>query len=188
MFEGFEGFETTDTDVDGVRVHARVGGSGPPVLLLHGFPSSSHMFRDLIPLLADRFHIIAPDLPGFGRTAMPSREAFAYTFDSLARVVGRFTERVGFWSDIENAFQTGTPEYIERDVLATLHRHDLQTRLHGKDLLPSGGEYTVEAISRGLAKFVQADEVGERRRLDEFDQARLRGRLTGRRAFFDELF
>ena len=63
--------------------------------MLHGFPSSSHMFRDLIPKLAGEYRVIAPDLPGFGQSAMPAREAFRYTFDKLARVIDRFTEVIG---------------------------------------------------------------------------------------------
>jgi pimeloyl-ACP methyl ester carboxylesterase len=63
---------------------------------LHGFPSASHMFRDLIPLLADKFRMVAPDLPGFCQSDMPSRETFRYTFDNIAGVIGRFTEVVGF--------------------------------------------------------------------------------------------
>ena len=84
-------------DVEGLDVFYREAGNpeAPKLLLLHGFPSSSHMFRDLIPRLADRFHIVAPDLPGFGRTAMPARDKFGYTFDNLARVMERFTELVG---------------------------------------------------------------------------------------------
>src|SRR5690606_15427057 len=80
--------------VDGLEVFYREAGrAGDPVLLLlHGFPSSSHMFRDLIPLLADRFHLIAPDLPGFGQTQLLPREQFAYTFDNLANVIARFTD------------------------------------------------------------------------------------------------
>ena len=81
-------------DVDGFEVFFREAGdrSKPTILLLHGFPTSSHMFRDLIPRLADRFHLVAPDLPGFGQSALPPREEFTYDFANLARVIGRFTE------------------------------------------------------------------------------------------------
>jgi pimeloyl-ACP methyl ester carboxylesterase len=81
-------------DVDGLEVFYREAGpaDAPVLLLLHGFPSSSHMFRDLIPKLAGEYRVIAPDLPGFGQSAMPAREAFAYTFDRLARVIDRLTE------------------------------------------------------------------------------------------------
>lgn len=81
-------------DVDGFDIFYREAGdrSKPTLLLLHGFPTSSHMFRDLIPRLAERFHLVAPDLPGFGRSALPPRDQFDYTFDNLARVIGRFTE------------------------------------------------------------------------------------------------
>jgi pimeloyl-ACP methyl ester carboxylesterase len=84
-------------DVDGFNVFYREAGSkgAPTILLLHGFPSASHMFRDLIPLLADRFHLVAPELPGFGQSDMPGRGPFAYTFDNIARVIDRFTEVVG---------------------------------------------------------------------------------------------
>ena len=78
--------------VEGVNVFYREAGDprNPTILLLHGFPSSSHMFRDLIPLLADRFHLVAPDYPGFGRSDAPSPADFAYTFDRLADVVEGF--------------------------------------------------------------------------------------------------
>lgn len=69
--------------------------NAPTVLLLHGFPTSSHMFRNLIPALADRYHVIAPDYPGFGNSSMPARDKFEYSFDSLAHVVDAFTEQVG---------------------------------------------------------------------------------------------
>ena len=65
------------------------------LMLLHGFPSSSHMLRNLIPLLADRFHLVAPDFPGFGFSQSPSRAQFAYTFDNLAMVIESFTEAIG---------------------------------------------------------------------------------------------
>src|SRR4029077_2922714 len=81
-------------NVDGLDVFYRQAGDAADrtLLLLHGFPASSHMFRDLIPLLSDRFHLVAPDLPGFGHTTLPSRDKFAYTFENLAKVIGRFTE------------------------------------------------------------------------------------------------
>src|SRR6201996_3899588 len=98
-------------DVDGLDVFYREAGNpgAPKLLLLHGFPSSSHMFRDLIPRLADRFHVVAPDLPGFGRTAMPARGEFEYTFDNLARVVDRFTELVGLDRFALYVFDYGAP-------------------------------------------------------------------------------
>jgi pimeloyl-ACP methyl ester carboxylesterase len=98
-------------DVDGFNVFYREAGrpGAPKLLLLHGFPSSSHMFRDLIPLLADRFHIVAPDLPGFGQSDMPSRDDFAYTFDNLANVIDRFTEVIGFDRFAVYVFDYGAP-------------------------------------------------------------------------------
>lgn len=79
--------------VDGFEVFYREAGpaDAPVLLLLHGFPTASHMFRDLIPQLADKYHVIAPDLPGFGQTFTPKGK-FEYNFDNLARVIGHFTE------------------------------------------------------------------------------------------------
>jgi pimeloyl-ACP methyl ester carboxylesterase len=98
-------------DTGGHRVFYReAGGPGnPAVLLLHGFPSSSHMFRDLIPLLADRYHVVAPDLPGFGNTVSPPRGRFDYTFDNLARVIGGFVEAVGLSRYALYVFDYGAP-------------------------------------------------------------------------------
>src|SRR5271163_3875822 len=98
-------------DVDGFKVFYREAGAAtaPKLLLLHGFPSSSHMFRDLIPRLADRFHIVAPDLPGFGQSDMPPREKFSYTFDNVARVIDRFTEAVGLDRFAVYVFDYGAP-------------------------------------------------------------------------------
>jgi pimeloyl-ACP methyl ester carboxylesterase len=98
-------------DVDGFKVFYREAGrpGAPKLLLLHGFPSSSHMFRDLIPWLSERFHIVAPDLPGFGQSDMPRREVFTYTFDNLAKVIGRFTELIGFDRFAMYVFDYGAP-------------------------------------------------------------------------------
>ena len=98
-------------DVDGLDVFYRTAGnpSAPALLLLHGFPSASHMFRDLLPLLADRFYLVAPDLPGFGLTARPSRADFTYSFDNIARVIGRFTEVIGLNRFALYIFDYGAP-------------------------------------------------------------------------------
>jgi pimeloyl-ACP methyl ester carboxylesterase len=95
-------------DVDGFKIFYREAGEAgaPKLLLLHGFPTAGHMFRDLIPHLADRFHIIAPDLPGFGNSDMPGR---GYTFDRIAEKIDRFTETVGFDRYAVYVFDYGAP-------------------------------------------------------------------------------
>jgi pimeloyl-ACP methyl ester carboxylesterase len=97
--------------VDGLTVFYREAGAAdaPTLLLLHGFPSSSHMFRDLIPLLADDFHLVAPDLPGFGKSAMPPPDEFEYTFDHLADVIDHFTEVIGLDRFAIYVFDYGAP-------------------------------------------------------------------------------
>jgi pimeloyl-ACP methyl ester carboxylesterase len=98
-------------DVDGLEVFYRSAGDpkAPAVLLLHGFPSASHMFRDLIPELADHYHVVAPDLPGFGRTQQPARDAFSYTFENIAAVINRFTEILGLGRFALYVFDYGAP-------------------------------------------------------------------------------
>jgi pimeloyl-ACP methyl ester carboxylesterase len=98
-------------DVDGFNVFYREAPNegAPKLLLLHGFPSAGHMFRDLIPKLADRFHIIAPDLPGFGQSDLPPREKFSYTFENIARVIERFTEIIDFDRFAVYVFDYGAP-------------------------------------------------------------------------------
>src|SRR5205807_6129781 len=98
-------------DVEGLEIFYREAGppDAPTVLLLHGFPSSSHMFRNLIPILAERYHVVAPDLPGFGFSEAPDRKRFRYTFERLAQVIGSFTEALGLNSYAIYVFDYGPP-------------------------------------------------------------------------------
>jgi len=98
-------------DVDGLKIFYREAGAdtSPTLLLLHGFPTSSHMFRDLIPALADDYHVVAPDLPGFGFSEAPERAQFRYTFDHLADVIDRFTTVAGLSRYAIYVFDYGAP-------------------------------------------------------------------------------
>src|SRR5262245_56401726 len=97
--------------VDGVNLFYREAGpaDAPVVLLLHGFPTSSHMYRGLIPLLADRYHVIAPDLPGFGFSDAPSRDQYRYTFDNLAKTIDGFTQALHLKKYAVQVFDYGAP-------------------------------------------------------------------------------
>jgi pimeloyl-ACP methyl ester carboxylesterase len=97
--------------VDGIKIFYREAGSktAPTILLLHGFPTSSHMFRNLIPALADRYHVVAPDLPGFGFSDVPDRKGYRYTFENLAKVIGNFTETIGLDRFAIYVFDYGAP-------------------------------------------------------------------------------
>ena len=98
-------------EVDGVGVFYREAGpaDAPVVLLLHGFPSSSHMYRDLIPLLADRYRVIAPDLPGFGFTVVPASVNYRYTFDNLTKTIGGFADKLKLDRYAIYVFDYGAP-------------------------------------------------------------------------------
>src|SRR5215475_13295584 len=99
------------TDVNGLKVFYREAGppDAPKLLLLHGYPTASHMFRELIPQLADRFHVVAPDLISFGQSDMPSRDEFTYTFEALTDTIERFTDAVGFDRYALYVFDYGAP-------------------------------------------------------------------------------
>jgi pimeloyl-ACP methyl ester carboxylesterase len=98
-------------DVDGIKIFYREAGSpnAPTLLLLHGFPSSSHMFRDLIPMLGSRFHLVAPDFPGFGQSDMPDRKAYEYTFANIAETIAAFTEKIELKKFAIYIFDYGSP-------------------------------------------------------------------------------
>jgi pimeloyl-ACP methyl ester carboxylesterase len=97
-------------DVNGLKISYREAGrtDAPSLLLLHGFPTAGHMFRGLIPLL-DSFHLVAPDLPGFGQTDLPPRDKFKYSFENLAGVIDRFTDVVGLKRYAIYIFDYGAP-------------------------------------------------------------------------------
>ena len=126
-------------DVDGFHIFYREAGpaGAPKLLLLHGFPSASHMFRDLIPLLADRWHIIAPDFPGFGKSDMPPRGC---TFDWIAHTIDRFTEVVGFDRYAVYVFDYGAPTGFR---LAVKHPDRITA------IIPQNGNAYEEGLSDG---------------------------------------
>jgi pimeloyl-ACP methyl ester carboxylesterase len=99
------------TKVDGLELFYREAGpkTAPTILLLHGFPTSSHMFRNLIPALAERYHVIAPDLPGFGFSEAPDRKRFRYTFENLAKIIASFTQKIGLDRFAIYVFDYGAP-------------------------------------------------------------------------------
>ena len=112
--------------VDGLDIFYREAGSPgkPTVVLLHGFPTSSHMFRDLIPALADDYHVVAPDYPGFGHSAMPKLDEFNYTFDNLAAVIDHFLEAKGLKRYSLYVMDYGAPIGYR---IATKHPERVQT-------------------------------------------------------------
>ncbi|HXI69274.1 MAG TPA: alpha/beta hydrolase [Verrucomicrobiae bacterium] len=128
--------------VNGLNIFYREAGkkSSPTLLLLHGFPSSSHMFRNLIPMLAEHYHIVAPDFPGFGQTDLPSHKEFAYSFANLAEVVGKFTEAVGLKKFSIYIFDYGSPVGLR---MALKHPERVQA------IISQNGNAYVEGLSDG---------------------------------------
>ncbi|MGB9067636.1 MAG: alpha/beta hydrolase [Candidatus Acidiferrales bacterium] len=97
--------------VDGIQVFYREAGpaNAPAILLLHGFPTSSHMFRNLIPELADKYHVVAPDFPGFGFSGAPDRKNYRYTFEQIAKTIAAFTQTIGLNRFAMYVFDYGAP-------------------------------------------------------------------------------
>jgi pimeloyl-ACP methyl ester carboxylesterase len=128
--------------VDGLKVFYREAGPkhSPTVLLLHGFPTSSHMFRNLIPKLADRFHVVAPDLPGFGFSEAPDRKQFRYTFENLAKVIERFTQTIGLERYAIYVFDYGAPVGLR---LALMHPERITA------IISQNGNAYEEGLSQG---------------------------------------
>jgi pimeloyl-ACP methyl ester carboxylesterase len=128
--------------VGDVDVFYRAAGpvDAPVILLLHGFPTSSHMFRDLIPHLARSYRVIAPDLPGFGQTKAPPRGQFAYTFDNLAKTIDGFTETLGLKRYALYVFDYGAPTGFR---LAAAHPERVTA------IISQNGNAYVEGLSNG---------------------------------------
>jgi len=128
--------------VDGIDVFYREAGtpSAPAILLLHGFPTSSHMFRNLIPALCDRYHVVAPDMPGFGFTVAPDRGTFKYSFDHLADVMERLTEIIGLGHFALFIFDYGAPVGFR---LAVRHPERVTA------LISQNGNAYLEGLSEG---------------------------------------
>ena len=128
--------------IDGHQIFYREAGAkdAPTLLLLHGFPTSSHMFRNLIPTLADRYQVIAPDLPGFGFSKSPDREQFGYTFENLAAVIDRFTEQIGLDRYGIYIFDYGAPVGLR---LAFAHPERITT------IISQNGNAYEEGLSQG---------------------------------------
>ena len=152
------------TEVEGVKIFYREGGprTAPHLLLLHGFPTSSHMFRNLICALADRYHVVAPDLPGFGFSDAPDRERFRYTFDNLAKVIDRFTQVIGLDRFALYVFDYGAPVGFR---LALAHPERITA------VISQNGNAYVEGLSDGwnpIQKYWKEPSAENRAALRQF--------------------
>jgi pimeloyl-ACP methyl ester carboxylesterase len=150
--------------VNGSRVFYREAGrkDSPAILLLHGFPTSSHMFRNLIPALADRFHVVAPDLPGFGFSDAPNRKQFRYTFENLAKVIDRFTQTIGLERYAIYVFDYGAPVGLR---LALAHPERITA------IISQNGNAYEEGLSQGwnpIQKYWKEPTAENRAALREF--------------------
>jgi pimeloyl-ACP methyl ester carboxylesterase len=135
--------------VDGQEIFYREAGDpqNPTILLLHGFPTSSHMFRELIPELSERFHLVAPDYPGFGQSSMPAVDKFDYSFDNLANVVDKFVDTVGLKHYSLYLMDYGAPIGFR---IATKHPERVYS------LIIQNGNAYVEGINNNFWEPIQA--------------------------------
>jgi pimeloyl-ACP methyl ester carboxylesterase len=150
--------------VDGYKIFYREAGlkAAPTILLLHGFPTSSHMFRNLIPALADRYHVVAPDLPGFGFSNAPDRKRFPYTFKHLAEVIDKFTETIGLDRYAIYVFDYGAPVGLR---LALAHPERVTA------IISQNGNAYEEGLSQGwnpIQKYWKEPTAENRAALREF--------------------
>jgi pimeloyl-ACP methyl ester carboxylesterase len=151
-------------EFDGKKIFYREAGarSAPPILLLHGFPTSSHMFRNLIPALAEHYHVVAPDLPGFGFSITPDRKTVGYTFENLAKVIGKFTETIGLERFAIYVFDYGAPVGLR---LALAHPERITA------IISQNGNAYEEGLSEGwnpIQRYWQEPTEDNRNALREF--------------------
>ena len=150
--------------VDGHKIFYREAGSetAPAILLLHGFPTSSHMFRNLIPALADSYHVVAPDLPGFGFSDAPDRKQFRYTFERLAETIDNFTRTIGLDRYTIYVFDYGAPVGLR---LALAHPERITA------IISQNGNAYDEGLSQGwnpIQKYWKEPTAENRAALREF--------------------
>lgn len=150
--------------VDGKKIFYREAGSktAPTILLLHGFPTSSHMFRSLIPALEDRYHLVAPDLPGFGFSDAPDRQSFPYTFENLANTINQFVETIGLDRYAIYVFDYGAPVGFR---LALAHPERIAA------IISQNGNAYEEGLSQGwnpIQKYWQDPTPANRAALRDF--------------------
>lgn len=143
------GIQYKTVKIDGLNIFYREAGdpNNPTILLLHGFPTSSHMFRELIPALSDRYHLVAPDYPGFGYSSMPEVDKFDYSFANLASVVDKFTNKVGLKKYSLYLMDYGAPIGFR---LATKHPERVEA------LIVQNGNAYVEGINNNFWEPIQA--------------------------------
>jgi len=136
-------------EIEGLDIFYREAGNpnNPTILLLHGFPTSSHMFRDLIPQLADQYHLVAPDYPGYGQSSMPSVDEFEYSFDNVANIVEQFIDKIGLKTYSLYLMDYGAPIGFR---IATKHPE----RVEG--LIIQNGNAYVEGIDNNFWEPIQA--------------------------------
>lgn len=150
--------------VDGFKIFYREAGpkSAPTILLLHGFPTSSHMFRNLMPALADRYHVVAPDLPGFGFSDAPDRKRFRYTFENLAKTINSLTQTIGLKNYAIYVFDYGAPVGLR---LALAHPERITA------IISQNGNAYEEGLSQGwnpIQKYWKEPTSENRATLREF--------------------
>jgi len=157
-------------NIDGVDIFYREAGpkNAPTILLLHGFPTSSHMFRNLIPALSDRYHVIAPDYPGFGNSAKPSVEDFDYSFDNLAGLMGKLVDKLevksyslylmDYGAPIGFRLAAGNPQRVDSLIIQNGNAYEEGLREFWDPIRKYWDERTPENAAP-LASFITLDGV-----------------------------